>query len=77
MQKVQKGNLHDTAAWDAAYIKWSMGEGPKPGKHPDPKHLWNTNPSEFKWAIPANFMKELANIFIFNIYFAWFIKKIP
>ena len=29
--------------WDREFREWKMEDGPMPGPHPDPKHLWNTN----------------------------------
>ena len=37
----------DTRVWDNDLFKWNEGSGPRPGPHPDPNHLWNTNPDYF------------------------------
>ena len=39
--------IYDTRYWDRQYDNWQRGKGPKPGKHPDPECLWNTNPTDF------------------------------
>ena len=30
--------------WDKAFLKWSKGQGPKPGPHPRKSHTWNIDP---------------------------------
>ena len=33
--------------WDKSFQKWITDEGPRPGKHPEKDHLWNTDPDKF------------------------------
>ena len=30
--------------WDKAFLKWTKGQGPKPGPHPNKEHTWNIDP---------------------------------
>ena len=41
-----RGKYIDTRNWDAEFNHWNLDRKnhPKPGKHPDPAHLWNTKP---------------------------------
>ena len=34
---------YDTRYWDRQFDLWQKGKGPKPGMHPDPSCLWNTD----------------------------------
>ena len=42
--------------WELEYYDWANHEGaeedrpPRPGRHPDPKHEWNTNPDKMEMA---------------------------
>lgn len=35
--------IYDTRGWDYMYRDWVENDGPFPGKHPDPKCVWNTD----------------------------------
>ena len=41
--------IYDTRWWDRQYDQWQRGKGRKPGQHPDPKCLWNSEPDLFDW----------------------------
>ena len=35
---------YDARWWEGEFDKWILGEGSKPGNHPNPDHWWNKCP---------------------------------
>ena len=47
VQRGQPKNTIDDRFWLQQYNAWLDGKGPKPGRHPNPNHRYNTHPEEF------------------------------
>ena len=53
-----KEGLYDTRDWDSQYALYAQDKGGKPGKHPDPDCIWNSDPDSFNFREYAAEIKQ-------------------